>query len=191
MNEEMLEKIKLELKNMLSEKRYNHSISVMKTAVKIAEKYEVDEEKIKIAALLHDVLKECKLEMLKEMCEDSNFKELSGTSEDDAIIHGFAGAVYVEKFFKVKDIEILNSIKYHTIGRRNMSLLEKIIYLADAVEPNRDYPGVKKIREILEKDIDLAIIYEIDKKIEYLIEKRKIIHLNTIDTRNWLLKKKE
>ncbi|MGL5050285.1 MAG: bis(5'-nucleosyl)-tetraphosphatase (symmetrical) YqeK [Fusobacteriaceae bacterium] len=191
MNEEMLEKIKLELKNMLSEKRYNHSILVMKTAVKIAEKYEVDEEKIKIAALLHDVLKECKLEMLKEICKDSNFKELSGTSEDDPIIHGFAGAVYVEKVFKIEDIEILNSIKYHTIGRRNMSLLEKIIYLADAVEPSRDYPGVKKIREILEKDIDLAIIYEIDKKIEYLIEKRKIIHLNTIDTRNWLLRKKE
>lgn len=190
MNEEILEKIKLELKSILSDKRYYHSISVMKTALKIGKMYEIDEERIKVAALLHDILKESKVERLKEICRMKGFQELTGNIEDEAIIHGFAGAVYAEEVFKIEDREILNSIKYHTIGRRGMSLLEKIIYIADAVEPSRDYPAVKKIRELLEKDIDLAIIYEIDKKIEYLIEKRKIIHLNTIDTRNWLLSEK-
>lgn len=188
--EELIESIKIELKNMVSEKRYIHSLLVMKTALKIGKKYNLEENRLKVAALLHDILKECKIERLREICKEFPIQELSGGVEDEAIIHGFAGAIYVEKIFKIEDEEILNSIKYHTIGRRGMSLLERVIYIADAIEPNRNYLAVAKIRELVEKDIDLGIIYEIDKKIEYLIEKRKIIHLNTIDTRNWLLAEK-
>ena len=86
-------------------------------------------------------------------------------------------------------MDILNAIRYHTIGRKGMSDLEKIIYIADAVEEGRNYPGVNEMREVAYKNLDEAILMEANRKIEYLIKLDAIIHPSTVEMRNWLVEK--
>jgi len=89
---------------------------------------------------------------------------------------------------EIKDKGIFNAIAYHTTGRKNMTLLEKIIYLADYVEPLRKYPGVEELRELAFKDMDIALIKSFDITIKYVIDKGQMLHLNTIEGRNYLIK---
>lgn len=176
----------IELKNKVSKKRLKHILSVAETAKKIANKYEVSQEKIEIAALLHDLLREIKLDEMQEICRNLQYKELLGYENMFEILHGFAAAEFAKKKFKIYDYDILNALRYHTIGRKEMSLLEKIIYISDAIEPNRDYPMVEEIRKLVDKDINKGILLEVRKKIEYLEKKDGIIHPNTIELKNWL-----
>ncbi|CDI50238.1 metal dependent phosphohydrolase [Clostridium tetani 12124569] len=88
----------------------------------------------------------------------------------------------------IKDQDILNAIRYHTTGRENMTMLEKIIYLSDYIEPGRKYPGVEKVRELAFQDIDKALINSFNITIKYVIEKDQVLHLDTIKGRNFLLK---
>lgn len=174
------------VKEKLSPKRYKHTCGVEKICVILAEKYGADIEKARIAAILHDYMKETKLDVLKEMCKDT--KEMKGYENLNEILHSFAGAIAIEKEFGIKDEDILNAVKYHTTGRKGMSVLEKIVYIGDAIEEGRNYPGVDKIREVTLKDLDSGIITEVNRKVEYLSEKDGIIHMNTIEMRDDLLK---
>ncbi|MPN04623.1 hypothetical protein SDC9_151868 [bioreactor metagenome] len=88
----------------------------------------------------------------------------------------------------VKDKEIFNAIAYHTTGRRNMTMLEKMIYLADYIEPLRKYPGVSEIRELTYNDINKAVLRSFDNTIKYVIDRGQMIHPNTIEGRNYLIK---
>lgn len=177
------------VKNKLPEKRYIHTLGVERVCVELAKKYGCDVEKARIAALLHDYLKKDKVDYLKEICKD--MPEVKGYDDLPEILHGLAGAVIIKKEFNIDDEDILNSIKYHTIGRKNMSLLEKIVYIGDAIEEGRDYPNVDKIREKTFENIDEGIIFEIERKLEYLKEKGGIIHKNTMETLEDLLSKRK
>ena len=172
-----IEKLREIVKNKLPEKRYIHTLGVEKVCVELAKKYGVDEEKVRIASLLHDYLKKDNVEVLKEICK--GMPEAKGYENLSEIFHSLAGYEVVKKEFGIDDEDILNSIKYHTIGRKNMSILEKIIYIGDAIEENRDYPNVDEIRKRTFQDIDEGIIFEISRKLEYLKEKGGIIHKNT------------
>lgn len=90
--------------------------------------------------------------------------------------------------FEVDDDDIFSAIKYHTIGSENMTTLSKIIYLADAIEEKRDWDGVETARKLAKEDLDLAIKFEIDRKLEYLLERDSVIHPNIIKFRNSILK---
>ena len=105
------------------------------------------------------------------------------------LLHGFAGAEYVKEKLKITDEEILDAIRYHTIGKKNMGLVSKIVYIADAIEDKRNWPGVEHARELAAEDLDEAIIYEIDMKMKYLITRRALIHPNTLELRNDLIHK--
>lgn len=181
-----IDKLRETVKEKLSEKRFKHVLGVEEMCVILAEKNGVDIEKARTAALLHDYMKETNIEILKEMCKD--VPEIKGYETLLEILHGFAGAVAAEKEFGIKDEDILNAIKYHTIGRENMSVLEKIVYIGDAVEMGRNYPCVNEIREETMKDLDSGIIMEVNRKIEYLKEKGGIIHIDTIKMRDNLMK---
>ena len=109
--------------------------------------------------------------------------------EINEILHGFAGCIIARDEFGITDEDILNGIKYHTVGKRGLSLLGRIIYIADGIEKNRDYPAVDEIRREVEKDLDKGIILEIDRKVEYLTERKGKIHKNTVEMREWLKKK--
>lgn len=183
-----IEIIREKVKQKLSLKRYKHTLGVEKIAVILAEKNNCNEKKVRIAALLHDYMKEEKIDKLKEICKE--VKEIRGYEKLTEILHGFAAGIIISKEFQIKDIEIEEAIKYHTIGKENMSMLDKIIYISDAIEEGRKYPGVEIIREKTYEDIDEGIIEEVKRKINYLEKKEGIIHENTLKMLKFLEKRR-
>lgn len=179
---------KKELSSVLSKERYEHSIRVLETALTLGKLHNADLNKIAIASLLHDYAKEfTKDELFKTSTE--HFKEETTEYLNNVeILHSYVASYIAKTKFKINDNEILNAIKFHTTGRKNMSLIEKIVYIADAIEPKRDYPFVEKIRDLALVDLNKAILLEVNKKIEYLINRNYIIHVNSVEMRNWLLK---
>lgn len=183
----MLEELRLKVKERVKEKRYIHILGVEEKAGELAKKYGVDEKKCRISAILHDVAKEMEIQVMENICKENFSDEL--TVDDmkiSEILHGFVGYIIARDEFKIEDKSILNGIKYHTIGKEGLDTLGRIIYIADAIEKNRDYPGVEKIREEVENDLDKGIIFEIDRKIKYLTSIGGKIHKNTLAMRNWL-----
>ena len=183
--DQMREKLKL----ALTEKRYNHSIGVMQTAVSLARLYGANVEKTAVAALLHDCAKNYSKSEMLELCERFGVQLDPITRESTGLIHGFLGAVIADKYYGVNDEEIYDAIYYHTVGKPDMPLITKIIYIADGIEPNRNYEGVERIRETAFEDIDRALILQIDSTIKSVISRGGLIHTNTINTRNFYLKK--
>ena len=179
------------VKARLDEKRYSHTKRVVKKAKQLAKLYNAPIDKVKIGAYLHDIAKFYKTEDMIKLIGDKYPEVNRDIYRNGQILHGFAGAEIAEKELGIEDAEILDAVRYHTIGKENMSLTAKIVYLADAIEDARDWFGVVKARKLSEKNIDTAIIYELDKKIEYLIKKSSLIHPNTLAFRNDLLTKKK
>jgi len=180
--------LKNEIKGILSKKRYEHSIRVLETSIALGRIYNVDLNKLAIASLLHDYAKELKREDLINISRDYFSDETSEYLSNAEILHSYVGVYFAKEKFNITDPEILNAIKYHTTGRKNMGIIEKIVYLADAIEPKRDYPYVEKIRDLSLINLDKAILLEVNKKIEYLLKENHVIHVNSIEMRNWLLK---
>lgn len=180
--QEMIDKIK----SLLPEKRWNHVLRVVDMAKKLARIHGINSQKAEIAAYLHDVSKFFTLEDMKNFVWNNEHVKDYQIGE---LLHGFAGAIYARNRFRIEDMDVLNSIRYHTIGRKSMSDLEKLIYIADAVEEGRVYPGVEEIREVAYKNLDEAILLEANRKIEYLLKHDAIIHPSTVEMRNWLVEK--
>lgn len=174
------------VKTLLPEKRWNHVVRVADMAKKLARTHGINSQKAEIAAYLHDVSKFFTVEEMKNFVWNNDHVK---DYEIGELLHGFAGAIYARNRFGIEDMDILNAIRFHTIGRKGMSDLEKLIYIADACEEGRVYPGVKEIREAAFISLDEAILLEANRKIEYLIQAEAVIHPNTIDMRNWLLEK--
>ena len=176
----------------MSLKRFTHTLGVVEMSEKLAKIYNADIEKCKVAALLHDICKEMDMEYIKNICKNNFMSELSGEDlENNEILHGFAGAYYVKNELGIDDKEILSAIKYHTVGAKNMTLVEKIVYIADAIEYGRSYPSVVAIREETFKNLDRGILMEIEHKEKYLESIGKKSHPNTEEFKKELLKKEE
>jgi len=188
MNYSLLEE---KIKKEMSPKRFNHTLGVVEKAVKLGKKYNINIEKLKIAALLHDISKESPKNYLQKICKNKFFHELSSEDIDQVeILHSYVGSLVAKEKYGIIDEDILNAIKYHTVGKKGLNLFGRIIYIADAIEKNRDYPEVNKIRELVEKDIDMGIIYEINHKIAYLVSKNLYINKNTTQMKDWLMELK-
>ena len=182
-------KLKEVVKSKMSLKRFTHTLGVVTMAERLAKTYNADIEKCKISALLHDICKEMDMEYIKKICKNNFMNELSEEDlENNEILHGFAGAYYVKNEFGIDDEEILSAIKYHTIGAKNMTLVEKIVYIADATEYGRNYPSVEKIREKTFKNLNKGILMEIEHKEKYLESIGKNSHPNTDELKKELLK---
>lgn len=177
------------VKSKMSLKRYTHTLGVVEMSEKLAKTYNADIEKCKVAALLHDICKEMDMEYIKNICKNNFMNELSEEDlENNEILHGFAGAYYVKNELGIDDKEILSAIKYHTVGEKNMTLVEKIVYIADAIEYGRNYPSVVKIREETYKNLDRGILMEIEHKEKYLESIGKKSHPNTDELKKEILK---
>lgn len=144
------------VKTLVNEKRYNHTLGVVEEAIKLANIYNEDVNKARIAASLHDVAKYFPLDEQKELIIN-NFGIDVFDSIPSGAYHSYSGYVYVRDTLKLDDEDILNSILYHTLGRVNMSILEKIVYVADFIDPSRDTLVSNELREVAYKDIDLAL----------------------------------
>jgi predicted HD superfamily hydrolase involved in NAD metabolism len=174
------------VKKQLTDHRYQHTVGVMETAISLANKYGVDEKKAELAAIFHDYAKfRDKEEMRSIIIEQHMDKELLEYNSE--LWHAPVGAYLVEKEAGIKDTEILDAIRYHTSGRPKMTRLEKVIYLADYIEPGRKFPGVDEVREIAEKDLNKALIQSIQNSIIFLMKKNKRIFPLTFYTFNDLI----
>ncbi|CAM2394574.1 bis(5'-nucleosyl)-tetraphosphatase (symmetrical) YqeK [Fusobacterium watanabei] len=177
------------VKSKMSLKRFTHTLGVVEMSEKLAKIYNANIEKCKVAALLHDICKEMNMEYIKNICKNNFINELSEEDlENNEILHGFAGAYYVKNELGINDKEILNAIKYHTVGAKDMTLLEKIVYIADAIEYGRNYSSVVEIREETFKNLDKGILMEIEHKEEYLESIGKKSHPNTDELKKEILK---
>lgn len=186
-----IEEIKAELKKILSEKRYVHSLGVADEARKLAAKYGVDESRAYLAGLVHDCAKEVPPQDMGGILKNKYGVSVDSMSKlTPKILHGVLGACEAQSKFGIYDPEILDAVKYHTTGKGNMSMLAKIIYIADYIEPNRDFDGVNELRRLAYKDIDEAIIKGIDDTIRDLIERGLLLHPDTIHARNDLIIKR-
>lgn len=153
------------IKERLSKKRYTHSMNVAEACYKLAEHYGADKKRCYLAGLLHDIMKEDLPERQKQYTVDSGMAPDPVEIEAPALWHGVAGAYYVREKLGITDEEILNAIRFHTIGCAKMTLLEKILYLGDMISEERSYKDVDKFRKIcfdgIDKAMSVALIYQI------------------------------
>lgn len=186
----MIEKYRDEIISIIGEKRFEHTIRVSEEAQKLAIVHGVDPEKAKIAGMFHDCAKIRDLDKLLEKCREYNFELTHDMYYSPQIIHSFLGAEIANKRYGIDDIEILDAIRFHTTGRANMSMLEKVIYLADYIEPMRNFDGVERARKLSYEDIDLAMLESLNNTILFLANKMNYIAKYTFDARNYLLEMK-
>lgn len=181
----MIEKYIDILNTYLDENRKQHCIRTMEMAVKLCDKYGID-ERATVAALLHDIAKNLSLDEMLSLVSDKYEKDIDGMYNKN-ILHGYAGAIICKEKLHIDDEQILSAIRYHTSGKKNMNDIEKVVYISDAIEMGRTYENVEKIREKVFENLNAGILYEIDNKLKYLIEKNIPIHKNTIEFRNTLI----
>ncbi|PAK37129.1 phosphohydrolase, partial [Bacillus licheniformis] len=145
------------VKEQLTEQRYIHTVGVMETAVKLAERFGADLKKAEIAAIFHDYAKFRPKEEMKQIILDGG-GPLEVLNFHHELWHAPAGAALVKTEVGITDEDILSAIRFHTSGRPNMTLLEKVVYVADYIEPGRRFPGVEEVRTLAEEDLDSALI---------------------------------
>lgn len=174
---EELEKL---LQARLTNKRYKHVLRVEETAIKLAELYpEANVDKASISALLHDYAKDDSENHL------TNFKDYPGYDPEwleygSAIWHGPLAAMIADTQFGVKDEDILQAVWSHTIGGYDMTLDQKILFIADYIEPERDFKGVEKARELAKTDLDAAVDYKIKQSITHLVASGRQVYPETL-----------
>lgn len=175
------------LKKSLKTKRYIHSINTMNTAVSLAERYNENVHKAAIAGLLHDCAKNMTDDELLKYCIENGLQLSQVEKKQIFLMHGAVGAIIAREYYGIEDESILNAITRHTTGCLNMSLFDKIIFLADYIEPGRVHEEAEIARALAYEDIDKAMIFTYDSVIKYVISRDGLIHPSTIEARNALL----
>lgn len=183
------ERIKEDLKKILDEKRYRHTLGVVKSAQELCELYGEDRQKATLAALLHDVAKQLKKDEVQQKIEKYGIELDEVEKETNQLKHAKIGRYIAEFEYGIKDEDILNAIDYHTTGRANMSKLEMIICLADYIDDTRTFDTVDEIRRLSKLNLEYALYYAINGTLINLAQDNKQIHKNTIECRNFLLEK--
>ncbi|WP_077214045.1 bis(5'-nucleosyl)-tetraphosphatase (symmetrical) YqeK [Bacillus dakarensis] len=174
------------VKPQLTDHRYQHTIGVMETAIILAKKYGADEKKAETAAIFHDYAKFKPKEEMKKLIIDEKMPAVL-LDYNSELWHAPVGAFLVEKVVGIKDEDILDAIRYHTSGRKGMSLLEKVIYLADYIEPGRHFPGVDEVRKLAQEDLNLALIKAVQNTIIFLMKKNQAVFPETFEAYNDLV----
>ncbi|MEC0712451.1 bis(5'-nucleosyl)-tetraphosphatase (symmetrical) YqeK [Bacillus haynesii] len=174
------------VQEQLTEQRYIHTVGVMETAVKLAERFGTDVKKAETAAIFHDYAKFRPKEEMKQIILDGG-GPLEVLDFHHELWHAPAGAALVKTEVGITDEDILSAIRFHTSGRPNMTLLEKVIYVADYIEPGRRFPGVEEVRTLAEEDLDLALIQALKNTITFLISKNQAVYPETVATYNALV----
>ncbi|NLJ78641.1 MAG: HD domain-containing protein [Tissierellia bacterium] len=171
--------------------RYLHSVRVMETCIDLARHHGYHVEKVAIAGLLHDCGRLLDVKRMLKLIGDFDIILDSIARDNTGLIHAILGEELARREYHIGDVEVLNAIRFHTTGRENMNSTEKIVYIADIIEPNRNFPGVENIRDMAYRDIDGSILHSMEGTLKFLIETSAPIHLDTIRARNQLLRLKK
>ena len=178
-----INKIKAHIENNFSEKRKVHTYGVVNTAIELAKQYGCDVYKAELAALFHDLYRSIPVNVLnyhvKHLELDKKYMD------NPNLAHGKIAAEMIQRDFDITDEDVINAVSYHTTGRPNMSLLEKVIYIADAVEPNRSYPGVNDLRRVVKEDLDKAILMSLSRTIDYVSSEGNYLDEDTVRAKEY------
>lgn len=172
------------LKARLSKKRYTHSLNVAHEAQRLAELYGEDPEKAYFAGLMHDVCKELPAEEQEELVRASSFAVSKEELVTKPVWHGIAGAYFLQVRMGVTDPDVLNAVRYHTVGRAGMTRLEEIVYLADLISEDRTYDGVEQMRQLCLTSINVAMLEGIRFSIETTLKKGGYLPPVTVEAYN-------
>lgn len=181
-----IEKILEDVKNTLSEKRYIHSIGVMKQAEYLAKKYGQDVEIAKAVGIAHDIAKELTEEEKIKYVEENKIEIDEIEKINIGLLHAKIGADICKKKYNFTE-EMQKAIKYHTTGNENMDTLAKIIFVADKTEENRKYDDLQTVQKLADEDLDKCILYILDYMLVDNVKKQKTIHPDSINIRNKIL----
>ena len=184
------EEMKDKLQNEMKPSRFAHTLGVVESAVALFEKYQDDTltlEQVKTAALLHDCAKNISEEKLYKIAAAYGISDDPVMMGAPQLLHGPVGAVVAQMDYGIQDGDVLSAIACHTMGRMDMNTLEKIIYLADYIEPGRSCPNVGNLRELAEKDLTLAVVAAMSNTIAYVAGEGLLIHPVTVAARNQLI----
>ncbi|MEW4354483.1 bis(5'-nucleosyl)-tetraphosphatase (symmetrical) YqeK [Streptococcus pneumoniae] len=177
--EQLLEAIS----SAMSEKRFRHVLGVEEAALKLARQYGCDEQKASLAALLHDYAKEVDDQVFLDLINQYQLGE-DLKAWGNNVWHGMVGAYKIRQDFGLDDADILQAIQRHTVGAAEMTLLDKVLYVADYIEPNRDFPGVDEARRLAKLSLDKAVAFETAQTVAHLAKKGIPIYPQTIETYN-------
>lgn len=167
------------LQSALSVERYIHTMGVVKEAVKLADTFGTEKvrEKARVAALLHDCAKDYPDEMKKRLCKEYHIPLDEIMKKNTELIHPFLGAEVAKREYLVEDEEILDAVRYHTTGKKQMSMLDKIVFIADYIEPGRKpFPEREEAKRLAYLDLDLAMKFILQSTIAYVKEKKRVLH---------------
>lgn len=179
------------IKGRMSKKRYVHSVNVAKAARQLAVQYGADVEKAVIAGILHDITKETPYD------EQLQIINSNGIILDDVqrflpkTWHAISGSLYIKEYLNIQDTDIINAVRYHTSGRADMSLLEKVIFVADFIGEERNYKGVDIMRQKAKRSLEEAMLYGVSFSISDLTARQYAIDANTLGLYNRLILTKD
>ena len=180
-------KMREDILSRLEGYRYTHTLGCEKAAMWLGKKYGEDPKKCSLAAVLHDITKRLSREEQLYLCDKYGIIPCDVEKIEWKMLHGRTAAAIARDVYKIPE-DVANAIEYHTTGCENMTTLDKIVYLADFIEETRDFKGVEPARALAKKDIDKALLYCFDFSLSDLIERGKLIHKDTMQARNWLIR---
>ena len=188
------EQCECEVRQRLSEKRFYHSQCVAEEAVRLAVLYGADPEKARLAGLLHDILKDTPAEEQLKILQGFGIMMNDTELANQKLWHAISGAAFLEFGLGIRDRELLSAVRCHTSGRKNMTLLEKVLFVADYISADRDYPGVEVLRAVARESLEEAIIEGVAFTVQELMSRREPVASASIDAYNdavAVLKEKE
>lgn len=167
-------------KRALSQKRYIHTLNVQNMAVQLAKRYHADVEKAALAALLHDIAKECERDKLLQIFKDNAIIAGKAAEKPQCVWHGIAASILARTKYGIEDKEILDAIACHSTGRADMTKMDKIIYMADMVSEERSYPEAVPLRAQVLKDLDRGLLDALSTSIRWLREENRPVDEDTL-----------
>lgn len=175
------------LKKEINEQRYRHSIRVMDTCEQLARCHQENIYKAMLAGLLHDCARDRNEETLRDLLAHNQVKVSQWEILQPVLLHAKAAGILAKELFGITDEAVLNAMVWHTTGKENMTILEKIVFLADCIEPGRSFPGVDEIRMMAYNNLDQAVLMALKNSISYIVSQEGIVHPDTLNAYNWLL----
>lgn len=174
------------VKRQLKESRYDHTVRVMETAIDLAAHYRVDQKQTELAAIFHDYAKYRDVEEMKRLILSSDLpRDLLHYHPE--LWHGPVGSILVKQELGIQDEGILSAIRWHTTGKPCMHMIEKIIFIADYIEPGRNFPGLEQVRREAKQSLDKACLMTLRNTISYLIKQQQQLYPDTIHAYNYYL----
>lgn len=186
-----LESYQTAIRGFLGDKRYHHSICVSRAAAQLARLYGADESKAEVAGILHDIMKDLPPEEQKKRMQQYGIQLTQVEQSAPKLWHAILGVEYIRRELNVADEEILQAVRYHTTGRANMTLLEKVLFIADFISDDRDYPGVQALRETAKDSLEKTMVEGIVFTVKELADAKRPIHPDTIAAYNDIVLKNQ